>query len=341
MKIAPAQIENFLTSTPPTCRVFLFYGPDEGMNRMRAQSVIRKKLGEKPDPFALVEFQAGELSDDPARLLDEIQTLPFGGDRKVIYIRQASENLTAVITQAIESCPKFSTLILEAGELSPKSALRQAVESADSAAAIPAYDDEGRGLEKFIRDFMAASGTKLSGDAMPALLSLLSANRMVNRQELEKLLLYIEPINIVTEQDVESALAAQTNLGLDDVVYAAFSGDAKTAAAGLQVLRGEGMSGIPILRALSRHAMRLHWVLSMIQAGSNRDEAIKMLRPPVFFKKLRAFEHHLRLWPMPGLLRLSNRLLAAEISSKSTGYPADDIAGQIIMGIAIQSERAA
>ncbi|TAH37997.1 MAG: DNA polymerase III subunit delta [Alphaproteobacteria bacterium] len=339
MKLAFAQIDPFIAQLPRSCRVVLFYGPDEGMNRMRAQNIIKQKLGAKPDPFALIEMQAGELSDDPTRLLDEIQTMPFGGDTKIIYIRQATDTLAATVGQAIESCPSFSTLLIEAGELNPKSTLRNLCEGADErAAAVPAYDDEGRGLTQYIQGFLTQAGVKLESGALPNLTSLMSANRMVNKQELEKLLLYIHPNAAITNDDIENCLVNQSQMELDDVVYAAFSGLGRQLDDGIHKLKSEGLFGIPILRATARHALRLHWAKSMINGGAQMEETVKMLRPPIFFKKLKSFEAQLRLWNAATLLKLLARLSEAEVQCKSTGFPVDEITGQLLLAICQQAQ---
>jgi DNA polymerase-3 subunit delta len=177
--------------------------------------------------------------------------------------------------------------------------------------------------------------------AMPPLLSSLSGNRMINHNELQKLLLYIEPNKKITEADVESCLSDQSNVDLDDVVYAAFSGAGDILQNGLHKLRGEGVLAITIIRAAARHAMRLHWCKSMIAAGADGEETIKMLRPPVFFKKLPAFRTHMRRWPSDGLIKLLARLLDAETQCKTTGFPAEEITAQILLGICYQAAQAA
>ncbi len=339
MKLPPQQIESFIAQVPRACRAVLLYGPDEGMNRVRAQNIIRQKLGEKPDPFALIEWQAGELSADPARILDETQTLPFGGDQKIVYIRAATDTLATALASAIDQCPKFSSIIVEAAELTPKSALRQLFESLDErAAAVPAYEDEGRNLQQFVQGFFSSAKITLDSGVMPLLLQSLSGNRMVNQQELQKLLLYIEPRKTVTADDVESCLALQSDAELDDAVFAAFSGNAKSLIAALDSLKGEGMPAIALLRAAIRHTMRLHWAKSMLAAGAELDSTMKLLRPPVFFKKLRAFESQLRLWPQSSLMKISARLQDAETSCKSSGFPAEEIAAQTLIGICVQGQ---
>lgn len=340
MKLATSAIDGFLKNPPKTCRIILLYGPDEGMNRMRAKNLIRQKLGDNPDPFALVELQAGELSDDPARLLDEIQTLPMGGKQKLVYIRQAGDGLSNALIPCIDICPNFTLIILEAGELGPKSSLRQMIEDIpETAAAIPAYDDEGRGLEQFVSASFHEAGVSMDSETRRLLLSLLSANRMVNKQEIDKLLLYIGDQKSIGSDDVEACLVSQANIGLDDVIYAAFSGQPKLIGAGLNKLQSEGVFAVTILRAAARHAIRLHLVKTMAAMGANMEDTVRGLRPPVFFKKIDAFKRQLRIWNPPSLLRATERLMEAEIQSKSTGYPGDDITGQTLLAIAVQAEQ--
>lgn len=338
MKLATSAIESFLRKKPADCRALLFYGPDEGMNRMRAKKIIEGVLGEKPDPFALVELQASEIAADPARILDEVQTLPMGGKQKIVYIRQAGDGTAQALIPAIDACPDFSLILIEAGELPPKSALRQLIEGIETrAAAIPAYDDEGRGLAEFVATSFREAGVSLNEEARRLLLSLLSSNRMVNKQELDKLLLYVSPQKSASEEDVALCLVSQANVDLDDVVYAAFSGNAKPIGDGLRALWSEGSSPVMVLRAASRHAIRLHLVKTMVALGAGLEETVKYLRPPIFFKKVDAFKQQLRLWDGNSLLRAITRLMEAEIQSKTTGLPGEEIAGQTLLAIALQS----
>ena len=337
MKLQTRDIDNFLRNYPVTCRAFLFYGPDEGQSRMRAQEIIRKKLGDKPDPFALVELSQGEILQNPDRLLDEAQSLPLGGNKKVLYIRQATDALAAVLQPALPQCPNFCSILIEAAELSPKSPLRLLCEHTELiAVAIPAYDDEGRGLEQFVQQELRARGIALGHGAWSELAPLLSGNRALNAQIIETLCLYVHPAKQIAAEDVSALLVSQANLALDDAIYAAFSGQAGILQATLQKLGGEGLNGIAILRAASRHALRLHWVQALIAAGMAPDTALKMPKPPIFFKRTREFEAQMRRFAPRALLRISQRLQEAEIMAKSSAYPGDEIAAQTLYGICLQ-----
>lgn len=337
MKLQTRDIENFVQNYPVTCRVFLFYGPDEGQSRLRAKKIIHKKLGDKPDPFALVELQQDEILGNPDRLLDEAQSLPLGGNKKVIYIRQATDAITPILQKMVEAIPNFSSVLLEAGELTPKSSLRALCEHTELiTVAIPAYDDDGRGLEQFAQQYITQQQRRFGPGAWAALQPLLSGNRALNTQILDTLLLYTHPAPTITAEAVSELLVSQANLALDDAVYAAFSGKAPILQQTLRQLAGEGVAGIPLLRATARHALRLQWVQSLIKAGMEQKTALKMPRPAIFFKRESEFLHQMRRYSPRALLRIAQKVQQAEIMAK-TGYPADELAAQTLYGICLQA----
>ncbi len=336
MKLPAYKADEFLSKPNPSCRFILFYGPDEGMSRLRAKNFIAKRLGDKPDPFALLEIPGGAVADDKARLLDEIHTLPMGGAKeKIIYLRAVGDDATESIALALDNPSPHCFVLCEAGALAPKSALRQLFEQSDDAMALPAYEDEGRDLQQFIRQKLAASGVAANTEAVSALQGLLSGNRAMNDMELEKLFLYIHPRKTVTAEDAEACLIDSQNANLDEAVFAAFSGKAQNLAPCLAKLTQEGTAPVLLIRAASRHATRLHLVKSMARLGADLDDTVKGLRPPVFFKMVEQFKSQLRAWDETALLRVMQKLQAAEIQCKTTGLPHEDIAAQSLYSIAL------
>lgn len=339
MKLATRDIENFLRDPPAACRVFLFYGPDEGQSRQRAQARIEKILGPTPNPFALVELAAANVADNAQNLLDEAQNLPLGGDKKVIYLRQAGDTLSAVLEPVLAACPDHARIVIEAGELGPKSALRQLCETAAVVAvAIPAYAAEGAELVDFVQNYLRQRQCRIEAEAMPILLPQLSGNRGISAQILENLILYAHPATTITAAIIDTVLVNQADWALDDAIDAAFSGRADLLQPALTKLAGEGQSGVALLRAAARHALRLLQMHDLLARGTPQEAALKMLRPPVFFKRQRPFLMQLRRFAPKTLLRLNQRLQTAEIQAK-TGWPAEILAAQILLGLCLQAQK--
>lgn len=336
MKIQGARIDAFVDKPDRSCKIFLFYGPDEGMNRIRAQKIIKARLGDKPDPFALIEFKSDELKEDPARLVDEALSLTMGGGDKIIYVREAQDFLTSALQEIESQNPSGCIVLVEAGELPPKSLLRQFAEESEIAAALPAYTDEGINLEKFARAELQQAGVQFSTDTLKLLTSLLSGNREINRREIDKILLYLGDDKTLTEENVLDCLIAQTALDLDDIGYAALSGDAERLLAAIAALKSEGMSGVALLRAASRLVQRAYTIKVQVEKGASLDSAIDSLRPPIFFKVKDKFRQICQRWPKGHLQRASLHLQQAELRFKSTGYPGDEIVAQCLLTICAQ-----
>ena len=89
-----------------------------------------------------------------------------------------------------------------------------------------------------------------------------------------------------------------------------------------------------ILRAASRHLSRLEEVVTAMAGGGAPDQAMKSLRPPVFFKRQNGFRNQLQRWRPQTLTRARAELIQAEIDCKSTGLPDDAVCERALMRLA-------
>ena len=69
-------------------------------------------------------------------------------------------------------------------------------------------------------------------------------------------------------------------------------------------------------------------------AGAAPDQAMKDLRPPVFFKQQTGFRNQLQRWRPQTLTRARSELIQAEIDCKSTGMPDDAVCERALMRLA-------
>ena len=76
-----------------------------------------------------------------------------------------------------------------------------------------------------------------------------------------------------------------------------------------------------------------------MEKGESVDMALKMIRPPIFFKNADSFKSQLRNWTHMKLLIAMNTLLKAETDSKTTGMPIEAVCGRALMRIAQAARR--
>lgn len=339
MKVRPAEAESFLAAPAEGIHGVLLYGPDSGLVRERAHALTKCIAGRTDDPFLVAELGPADISEDPARLNDEARALPFGGGRRVVRLRAAGDGTANALEGALGALagaegPAPSLIVVEAGELTPRSSLRRLFEGAPTAAAVPCYLDEGAGLTRLIADTLAEDGLEAEPDALAWLAANLGADRGVTLSELAKLALYRAGEKAVTLEDCRAVIGDAAAHDIEDAAFAAGEGDAAALETALGRAFQEGINPVSVLRAAQRHFQRLHLVAGRVARGTPLDTAVKGLKPPVFFKLAPRFRAQARAWSPARLATALDLLTEAEIQSKSTGQPERLICRRVLMRIA-------
>jgi DNA polymerase-3 subunit delta len=335
VRLAPSRIAAFLQRPDPEIRAVLLYGPDEGLVRERAETVARSVCPDLKDPFRVADLTAAVLGADPARLADEAAQLSLTGGRRVVRVRGAGDLLAKLFAEFLESTPGEALVVVEAGELPSRSALRRAFEAGRSAVTIGCYPDTPRELAAVIRETLAAHRVTASRDAGQFLVERLGGDRLLTRSELEKLALYAGDGGRVELEDARLSVSDTAALELDDAVMAAAEGDAARVERVLGRVFQQGESPVSIIRALLRHLHRLHAFTARLAAGVTVDEVLRAARPPIFFKQEDSFRRQLGVWTEARLRLLLDRVAKAELHMKTTGFPAETVCREAMLAVAL------
>jgi DNA polymerase III subunit delta len=334
VKLAPQRVAAFLRD-PGSCRVVLLYGDDAGLIRDRAATLVRGAAGSLDDPFRVAELNRDGL----ARLADEAASLSLTGGRRAVWLRDATEAATPAV-QAILQGQAPALVVLEAPGLATRSRLRTAVEAAPDGAAIGCYPEEGRALEDTIRSVLSETKVTAEPDVLDWLAAQLGADRGTTRQEIEKLALYVGEGGRVDMEAATACVGDLAGLSLDDALFAATEGDVATTDRALELAMAEGASPVGVLRAGLMHLQRLHRARLAMAAGAAAADAVKSLRPPVFFRRLGAFNQALGLWSAPALETALAGLAEAERACKRTGAPDLTLCRNAVLTLARRSAAA-
>jgi DNA polymerase III subunit delta len=335
VKITGARIEAFLRNPDPKSVAVLVFGPDRGLVRERGATIARAVVDDPADPFRVVELSGGSLKSDPARLGDEAAAVPFGGGRKLIRISEVGDDLTQVFSAFLELARNDGAFVLvQAAELSGRSKLRKLFEGAKNAGAIACYADDARNLRGVIAETLKGHGLTATRDAMAFLAENLGSDREVTRAELDKLALYKGDPGEISLDDAIACVGDSGATSLDAVVFATGEGDARGLESALRRVWGEGASPVSVLRVVTRHFQRLHFVAAQMAGGRTLDQSVSSLRPPVIFLRAGSFKNQARAWTPDRLARAMELLLGAEIDCKSTGIPSEAVCSRALLRIA-------
>ncbi|MBM3612794.1 MAG: DNA polymerase III subunit delta [Alphaproteobacteria bacterium] len=337
VKIAGARIGPFLRD-PGAMRGALLFGPDEGLVRERAEALLRLIAGAADDPFRVSELARETVAEDPALLADAMSALSMTGGRRAVRLREATDALGGAAQAALDA-PGEAFLVVEAGDLPKRSALRLLFENAEDAAALGCYPDTGAALARVIGEELRAQGVTAEPPALSYLADRLGADRQLTRRELERLALYTGPGGRVTVADAAASVGDNAGLSLEDALFAAAAGEVAETDRALGLALAEGANPVAVLRAALRHWQRLALAAASVAGGAGRAEAARGARPPVFYQHQEAFERALGLWDEAACAAALERLRETELACKRTGAPDELLARQALLGLAGMAAR--
>jgi DNA polymerase-3 subunit delta len=307
--VGPRDAERYLASPPDGIRLFLVFGNDAGAVTERARLIEQVAL-KRGGGDRVLRFGSDEIAANLGRIADEAYSASLFGGEPVIGLRvlDGRHNVTGALEPLFERPPDAAWVVVEAGELTPSSALRKAFESAPRAAALPTYQAEGAGLAAFVRSAAEEAGLTIEPAALELILANLGGDRMASRRELEKLFLYVGDAGAVTIADVEAVLSDTAEARTDQVIDAALLGDSEAVELGLDRLKADGSSAAGLGAQALRHLLMLQALRAEMATGASAASAVERARPPIYIRRRSAVEAALKRWPPDALVEARARM---------------------------------
>jgi DNA polymerase-3 subunit delta len=336
VKIEPRHVETFLRKPDAAIRGVVVYGNDDGLVAERATILVKTICADLKDPFRVVDIAGDALKADPARLADEFSAMSLLGGRRVIRVRPAGEESVTALENLTAAGAGDALVVLEAGNLTPRSQLRTLAETEARLAALPCYMDSAEALEGLVEGSARAAGLSVEDDALAWIVERLGGDRGQTRSEIEKLLLYKagDASKAITLDDAIAVLGDTAAIGVEDVIGATFDGNPAALDRALDRVFAEGGNPVQLVRTLQRHVDQLHLVSSHAKGGNFEGAMFRARSLPRGGPLRQRFERHLRLWPLPRLSDALSAILNAEMECKRTGTPARAIVRRLCLGFA-------
>jgi DNA polymerase-3 subunit delta len=337
--IAAREVDDYVAHPNSRHSVVLVYGPDLGLVRERARAVLKAGGADPSDPFSTVTLEGDLLASDPGRLADEARAIGLFGGKRIVHVRAGGRSFTESLEGILADPPRDALIVIEAGDLKKGAPLRKMVESANSAAALPCYEDDERAIAGLIDSSLRAAGIEIERDAREVLTSLLGSDRMASRAEIEKLILYAGDKKRIDYDDVIAAIADSSGLALDDTVDAAAAGDADEALASFAKTRAAGIPASVVLGAAIRHVSTLHRLSLQVERGERPGSLVRAPQHRIHFKRQTSFERALSRFGSGDLERTLAALGTALLASRRSADLADPITEREILALAKGARR--
>lgn len=343
MKVTGARQDRFLSQPPHDLVGALLFGPDRGLVKTRAAALIQTLAPDVDPAFGATVLTSDDLITDPARLMDEMSAMSLLGGTRLVRLRLDHERSGAAIAKIIKQIDADPTrveakLVIEAGDLSTRSAIRKASEAAKHIAALGCYPLGARARRDQVRDQLKQIGIGITNDALDMWVPLLEGDHALAAGEVEKMALYKgygrEPDATVSLDDVRTLAAGAQGSAIDPIIQDAMFGRIDSLDARFRRAVEAKTSPVGIHFALQRHILRLCEAAARMDAGDSALSATRSLRPPIFRMQEDAFVTTLNRWNGRALRSALSQCQTVERQLKSTGAPTEALTQRLLFGLA-------
>ena len=288
--------------------LFLFYGENLGLKN-DFKILIKKK---SPD-CKIINLNQEEVIKNQDNFFSEILNLFIFEKKKIYNINDCNDKILEFI-QEIHKKIDNQLIFLFAENLDKRSKLRSHFEKAKNAYVIPCYNDNEISIKKIIlnklKDFKGLTTENIN---------LISDNcnfdRVKLNNELSKITSCFTNKNIENEK-LKSLLDYKVNNDFHLLKNEALSGDRIKTNKLLSDTVIETEKNIFYLTIINQSLMKLNETFKIAE-GSNIDEAINVVKPPIFWKEKPIFKKQLLKWNSNKIKKIQNVTYNLEIEIKS------------------------
>ncbi|MEM1390696.1 MAG: DNA polymerase III subunit delta [Pseudomonadota bacterium] len=319
MKLSGNSAARFAKKPDANFPLVLIFGDDEGVVSDLANDLIG--AWQNQSPANVISFDEDTVKRDPPALFDALEAQSLLGDGTILRLRTSGDKLFSILKDvlALPIERVAAKLIVQSGVLNTRSKTRTAFEAGLNSAALQVFSDTDADVAGLVRASLDASNVTIEDEALAFFVAGLPGHRSLANAETEKLVIYAydlgRPVSI---KDVRALCETNADEDVYTAVQFALSGASDLAQAELDRVVDAGLSAIGLLRGFEREAKQMLSARAL-QGARGGGNVGKQMKPPIWPNQWPAFEARLKLWPVPLLVRLLERIHDMEEMAKSPG----------------------
>ena len=315
----------------------LLYGPNEGLIR---ENFLKIKENFNQNNAEEISFSGKFINEQPNILIDEIQTVSMFNEQKIIIIEQPVDKNIDIFEEAFLKLPNQVLVIVIANNLTKNSKIRKFFEKSDNYFSCANYEDDFKSNSQQIQNLEKSINKNLHKDIKHYLNQNLSSDRMISKNEIDKIvLLYAENDQIPELEHIKLIFNDNADLGLNKISQLTFSGQPNRVSVNLNKIFDEGVNPVAIIRVMLNYVQRIQATQVALKKNNDFDSAIKSLKPPVFWKDKDNFKLHCKKWPIKETVLNFNLLVDTELSCKSDYNLTNILCERALLNIAVRGQK--
>ena len=317
---------------------FLIYGPNEGLIRENIDIVFKNFT--KGADCEKINIVGKQLDESISILNDEISTISLFSEKKFIILDSPKEKHVSIIEDSLSLDFKNTCMVVKQDNLKKSSNIRKLYETSKNHFSLACYDDDVKVLSSLLEKFQKEHSITFDSGVKSFLLNNLSNDRMVIKNELEKILLSLSKDD--RKVDIEKLryiLHDSAHADFQQINSSILFGNIEKGSKSLEKLFNLGTNPVAILKSFNNYIMRIRLTQVELAKGKQFDEAIKVLRPPVFWKEKTDFKRHCLMWPSHVIENTINEVLSSEIKCMTNNVIAKEQCEKTLFGISSTAKR--
>ena len=316
MKSVKGQIGAAVDRPDPKVRFYLFYGADEAGSRALAARLLASLGAEK------VSMAGASLKTDPAALADEAGAISMFGDKRLIWVEPAGNEVLPAVEALLSASAIESPVVAIAGALPKTSALLKLADSHPAALSHVSYVPEGRDADRMVLELGRNEGLRIAPALASRVATAANNDQAVAARELAKYAIYLgasqDTPKDLTDEVVDLLGADSSDGEIGRAGDLALSGQMAHLGQELERMESTGIEPIPAIRALQRRLLQLGQLRSRIEAGQSVDAVMTS----VFWKDKPLLQKVLSRWTSERLAHAMDRV--AQLERQVLLSPVDD-----------------
>lgn len=319
MKAKRGDIERAFANPDGDVRLFFLYGPDRAGSEGLAKNFYAA-MGEEAER---VDLSGGDLKTDPALLADEAASISLFGERRYVRIDPAGDEIFAAV-EALDQAEKAGNpVIAVAGALRNTNKLVKFALASKRIMAFASYLPEGRDADRMVIEAAQQAGVQVSPDVARRLARACGGDRAILASEIAKFANYLDAApdrpRPLDHDGLDALSAASEDGDMSRLADLVLSGEVGALDHELSRLRGQGLEGVPLIRALLRRLQLLSRLRADVERGSSPQAAVDKAGRAIFWKEKAGVTRQVAKWRADTLAVATERALAAERALKSSG----------------------
>ena len=286
----------------------LFYGENIGL-----QNDLKKKIRLSDGEAELIKFTQDEILKNKNQFYSEINNKSLFKEKKIYFIDQTNDKILEIIKD-IASRLDQQKIYLFSGLLDRKSKLRNYFEKSQNTASVACYADNDLNIKKIIQEKLK-NFDGLSSENINIIADSCNLDRIKLNNELDKIITYF--INKKIKRDkLELLLDIKINDNFNLLKDAALSGDKTNTNKLLSDTVIDDDKNVLYLNIINQRLNKL-LETTVLAKNANLENAISMIRPPIFWKDKPMFIAQSKKWNLNKIKKIMGETYNLEIEIKS------------------------